>query len=218
MAFLPYVAPFAVFVGLLAIKSSLTPPGVAGQLLWIAVPALVLAAVSRSVLDFRIRHWGGTLAVGAGAFLVWIAPDLLIPGYRGHWLFTNAISGVVQAGLPGAERAQPMVLILRGLRAALIVPVLEELFWRGWLMRWLIDQDFQRVPLGAYTAQSFWIVAILFGTEHGPFWDVGLAAGILYNAWMVHTRSLGDLIAAHALTNLCLSVYVVAAGRWEYWG
>jgi membrane protease YdiL (CAAX protease family) len=46
---------------------------------------------------------------------------------------------------------------------------------------------------------------------------VGLVAGVIYNWWMVRTRSLGDLILAHGITNACLSAYVVFAGHWEYW-
>jgi CAAX prenyl protease-like protein len=103
------------------------------------------------------------------------------------------------------------------LRAVVIVPVVEELFWRAWLMRWLIDNDFEKVPLGKYAAQSFWIVAVLFASEHGSYWDVGLIAGIAYNWWMVRTKSLGDLILAHAVTNFMLSTYVIAFGKWEYW-
>jgi CAAX prenyl protease-like protein len=109
------------------------------------------------------------------------------------------------------------VLTLRMIRAVLIVPIVEELFWRAWMMRWIIDADFEKIPLGKYTAQSFWIVAALFASEHGPYWDVGLAAGIIYNWWMVRSRSLGDLILAHAVTNFALSAYVIAAGKWEYW-
>ena len=69
------------------------------------------------------------------------------------------------------------VLALRLFRAVVIVPVVEELFWRAWLMRWLIDADFEKVPLGAYAPRAFWIVALLFASEHGPYWDVGLACG-----------------------------------------
>jgi CAAX prenyl protease-like protein len=103
------------------------------------------------------------------------------------------------------------------IRAVIIVPIVEELFWRAWMMRWLIDNDFQRVPLGKYAPQAFWIVALLFASEHGSYWDVGLLAGIIYNWWMVRTKSLGDLILAHALTNFILGVYVIAYGKWEYW-
>jgi membrane protease YdiL (CAAX protease family) len=58
---------------------------------------------------------------------------------------------------------------------------------------------------------------VLFASEHGAFWDVGLAAGILYNWWMVRTRSLADCILAHAVTNGCLAAYVLAGGHWQYW-
>ena len=113
-----------------------------------------------------------------------------------------------------AERA---VLWLRAIRAVIIVPIVEELFWRGWLMRWLISERFETIPLGTWSRSAFWIVALLFASEHGPYWDVGLAAGVIYNWWMVRTRSLGDLMLAHAITNACLSGYVVWAGKWEYW-
>ena len=71
--------------------------------------------------------------------------------------------------------------------------------------------------VGEWDWKAFLIVAALFAAEHGPYWDVGLACGILYNWWMVRTKSLGDLILAHGITNACLSLYVVAAGKWEYW-
>ena len=182
--------------------------------------AAVIAFVARPALDFRVRRWAGTIALGVGVFVLWIAPDALFPGYRGHWLFSNSLmsAGALASGPPESERGNIAVLLLRGLRASLIVPIIEELFWRAWLMRWLIQPDFSKLPLGAYAPQAFWIVAAMFAVEHGPYWDVGLATGILYNWWMVRTKSLGDLILAHGITNACLSLYVVAAGKWEYWG
>ena len=76
---------------------------------------------------------------------------------------------------------------------------------------------FQRVPLGTFQSRAFWITAVLFALEHGPYWDVGLATGAIYNWWMVRTRSVEDCIWAHAVTNGCLSAFVVSQGRWEYW-
>jgi uncharacterized protein len=105
----------------------------------------------------------------------------------------------------------------RILRAVVLVPIIEELFWRGWLMRWLIHPRFETVKLGAFRPLSFGVTAILFASEHGPYWDVGLVTGILYNWWMVRTKTLGDCILAHAVTNACLCGYVVATHRWEYW-
>lgn len=212
----PFVAPFVVFLGFMALRT-LGLPAVTEQVLWFAGMSAVIAFVARPALNFRVRNWAGTIAMGVGVFVLWIAPDLLFPGYREHWLLSNSITGSVAAGLPEAERSDVLVLLLRGLRASLIVPIVEELFWRAWLMRWLIEPDFSKIPLGSYAPQAFLIVAALFAAEHGPYWDVGLACGILYNWWMVRTKSLGDLILAHGITNACLSLYVVAAGKWEYW-
>jgi len=177
----------------------------------------ILATVARPVLKFRVRNWGGSLLVGVAVFAIWIGPDFIFPGYHTHWLFSNSITGSVVSSLPESSRGDWAVLALRTLRAAVFVPIAEELFWRGWLMRWIISQDFTKVPLGAWSVRAFWIVAVLFAVEHGALWDVGLAAGILYNWWIVRTKSLGDVIVAHGITNAVLSAYVIFAGRWEYW-
>ncbi len=83
------------------------------------------------------------------------------------------------------------------------MPILEELFWRGWMMRWLIDSGFQKVPLGNYVPSAFWLVAVLFASEHGPYWEVGFVAGIIYNWWMVRTRNLADCIWLMRLPTAC---------------
>ena len=216
--FVPYVAPFAVFVGLLAIEKQL-PFGM--EVLYPIRLAAVLATLiffSRSVLDFRVKSPVGTVLLGIAVFVIWVAPDVLWPQYRNFWLFNNSVTGHVESSAPPALRSNLPFIFFRTIGCVLLVPVLEELFWRGWLARWLIDaEDFRRVPLGAYTAASFWIGSCLFASEHGPFWDVGLIAGIAYNWWMCRTKSLGDCMLAHAVTNGCLSVYVLAAGQWQYW-
>jgi len=210
----PYVAGFAVFVGLLALGERL--PGMTGLAVRVVVTGLVLVLVSRPAIELRPRRFASSLLVGAAVFLVWIAPDLLWPGYRRHWLFENPITGELPPS--GEPRVSGVLfLALRTFQAVALVPVLEELFWRGWLLRWLVNTDFQRVPLGAYTPASFWITAILFATEHGPYWDVGLIAGAAYNGWMICTRSLADCIVAHAATNALLSAYVVGWRKFEYW-
>jgi CAAX prenyl protease-like protein len=204
-------------MGLLALHSVLPLPDLADQILRVTVMAAVLWLIARPVIDLRVHHLAPTLGIGMAVFAVWIAPDLLMSGYRHFWLFDNAVVGKAATSLSTAARLSWPVLALRMIRAVAIVPIVEELFWRAWLMRWVIDNDFQKIPLGKYTALSFWIAAVLFASEHGSYWDVGLAAGIIYNWWMVRTRSLGDLILAHAVTNFALGVYVIAAGKWEYW-
>jgi CAAX prenyl protease-like protein len=178
---------------------------------------LGLLLFSRRVIDLRCTEALASIALGVLVFAVWVAPDALWPSYRSHWLFQNPLTGSLDSTLPEAWRGSVMVLACRTLRAVILVPVIEELFWRGWLMRWLIDRDFERVPLGCYAARAFWITALLFASEHGPYWEVGLMAGVAYNWWIIRSKRLGDCILAHAVTNALLSVYVMAAGKWEYW-
>jgi CAAX prenyl protease-like protein len=183
----------------------------------VAILAAVIWIFSRPVLDLRMPDWLGSVALGLAVFVIWVAPDVLWPGYREHWLFQNSLTGKVASSVPEGLRADPLVLIFRALRASIIVPIVEELFWRGWLMRWLIRNDFLSVPAGTYARDAFWITAALFAVEHGPFWEVGLLAGIAYNWWMVRTQSLGDCILAHGVTNAALSAYTVYGEHWQYW-
>ena len=214
---LSYISPFVVFLCVLALERAFALGEIAGELILLGTTVPVLWFLARPAITLNVRSWGLSALLGVVVFAVWVGPDLLFPGYRSHWLFQNAVMGAVGTPLPLAARMDPTALTLRVLRTVAIVPLVEELFWRQWLMRWIIDQDFERVPAGAYSLRSFWLVAVLFASEHGPYWDVGLAAGILYNWWMIRVKNLGDLVLAHAVTNACLSGYVMLAGKWQYW-
>ncbi len=215
---LPFVLPFAVFMVLLALAPRLPGPPVLWAVLRVGLPALAILAVSLPVLDLRPTRPLATLAVGAVVFGLWILPDQLFPGYRSSALFQNALTGRVESSLSLADRASGLLMGLRFVRAAVVVPIAEELFWRGWLPRWIDrSEDFRIQPLGAFTTISFIAGSVLFGLEHGAFWDVGILAGVIYNWWMIRTKSLGDLIWCHAVTNALLSGWVVGLGQWQYW-
>jgi uncharacterized protein len=200
----------------LAIDKHLPIANPAKEILRDVILVAAIFGFSRRVLPTRAPHWAPSIALGVAVCLVWIAPDSLVPGWRNHALFQNSITGKISTSIR-PEELTPLMLALRTARAALLVPVLEELFWRGWLPRWIQSSKIDRVPLGQYTPLAFWATAVLFAAEHGPFWEVGLVTGIIYNLWMRHTRSLGDLVLTHAVTNLALSGYVIATGRWSFW-
>ncbi|HET8548533.1 MAG TPA: CAAX prenyl protease-related protein [Bryobacteraceae bacterium] len=214
---LPWVLPFVVFAALLAVQHWTLPFGRWEFPLRVALLAAVLWAFSRRVITFATRKAATSVGIGLLVFAIWIAPDVVFPGYRQQWPFQNSITGTLQSSIDTPLLNDPMVLFFRSVRAILLVPIVEELFWRGWLMRWIVNTEFWRVPLGAWSPRAFWITAVLFSSEHGPYWDVGLVAGVIYNWWMVRTRSLGDCILAHAVTNAALSAYVIARGEWQYW-
>ena len=212
----PYVAPFGVFVLLMELGPHL---GVGPE---VHYPVRVIAASaalflwSRQIIPLKASRPVASVAVGLVVFVIWIAPDVLWPGYRSHWLFQNPVTGSLASSVPQLHRTSVWFLMWRSVGLVLLVPIIEELFWRGWLMRYFISRSFKDVPLGTWSATAFWFTAVLFASEHGPFWDVGLAAGVAYNWWMIRTRNLADCIVAHAVTNACLAVYVFCYSRWEY--
>jgi CAAX prenyl protease-like protein len=213
---LAWVGPFVVFMVWLGVDKYLPIANPWKEILRDAVIFAAIVGFSRKILPRTAPHWLASVALGLGVFAMWIAPDLLVPTWRSHWIFQNDVVGKLKTSIPPAELT-PLMLALRVVRASLLVPIVEELFWRGWLPRWIQDPKFQRIPLGQYTPLAFWATAALFAAEHGPFWDVGLLCGILYNWWMKRTASLGDCVLVHATTNFALSMFIIASERWAFW-
>lgn len=216
---LGYLAPFITVLILLSVPR---PPLAWNYTYW-EWPLQVVLVTAICILTWpagaslQIRHWFTSTVIGALVFALWIAPELINPNYRHFFLFSNALIGHVGSSLRPEALHNNSVLFWRTVRASTVVPVAEELFWRAWLMRWLANNDFRKIPLGAYVPAAFWITAVLFGAEHGPYWDVGLITGVIFNFWMVRSKSLGDCVLMHAVSNLLLSLYVIAAGQWQYW-
>src|SRR5688572_8448607 len=121
---LPYTIPFVVFFVFLALHDYLAFLGPWEYPLRAANLAIVLWIFSRHVIDLRVRFVASSVLIGLAVFAIWIAPDLLFPGYRNHWLFQNSITGQVKSSLPDEMRSNSLVLIARAVRAILIVPIL----------------------------------------------------------------------------------------------
>jgi CAAX prenyl protease-like protein len=212
-----WVGPFAVFILWLAVDKYLPLANPGKEILRDVVILASIIGFSRKIIPtLSAPNWLASIAIGIGVCALWVAPDLLVPSWRSSPIFQNSITGKISISIPPDELT-PLMLALRTARAALLVPVLEELFWRGWLPRWIQGSPSHKIPLGQYTPLAFWATALLFAAEHGPFWEVGLLCGIIYNLWMRHTRSLGDLVLTHAVTNLALSAFVIVREDWRFW-
>lgn len=211
-----YIAPFLIFVGVMTIEKSFAMPGVYWYPLRFILSLAAILLLSRPYLTLRPSAPLASVTIGIAVLIIWVAPDQLFH-YRNHWLFENSMMGKASSSLPSDLQGSTGFLILRCISSFALVPVLEELFWRGWMMRWLINRDFVKVPLGTYEAGAFWVVALLFASEHGPYWEVGLAAGVIYNRWLMRTRNLADCILAHAVTNALLCGWVLLTRQWQYW-
>lgn len=205
---IPFVLPFAVFVFFTGVQGF-----VPGGVLWVypvktAVTAAVLVAVWGSLPRLVPTRSFSSILVGLLVFAVWLIPEGRYPLMGSPETFDPF------AAMEGPEVYAWIAIRLAG--ASIVVGVMEELFWRGFLVRWLVASDFRKVPLGTFTWLSFAITSILFALEHNR-WLVGLLAGIAYNLWFYRTKSLYACVLAHAVTNLALGIYVVVTARWAFW-
>jgi uncharacterized protein len=106
-----------------------------------------------------------------------------------------------------------ILIVFRVISTAVVVPVMEELFWRSWFIRYIIDYDFNKIQIGSFTWPSFLISTILFGLEHN-YVIAGIMAGVAYNLLLYRTKSIALCILAHAVTNLALVIQVFVSNKW----
>jgi len=198
---LPYVAPMAAYMLVMLLETKT-------NLVWVypAKVALVAALlwVFHNCYEELKPKWSAVplaVAVGLVAIGFWIFLDPYYPQFKstpfnpeGKWLF----------------------IAYRVAGAVLVVPLMEELFWRGFLIRWLVEEDFKTVPVGTFTLMSFTATTVLFGMEHNQ-WLAGLICGALYNWLYCRTRSVFACVVAHAVSNAALASWVLWSGDWKFW-
>jgi uncharacterized protein len=207
------ILPFAVYLAFL-VAESLAKDALGGRWLYavqIVVVAGLLAWLWRAYEELRpsstpAGSWLLALAVGAVVFALWINLDFA-------WAQLGAGRGV--AGELASGEGTAVGILLRLLGAVLVVPVMEELFWRSFLTRWLDRTDFRAVDPRAVSWRSILITSVVFGAEH-HLWLAGIVAGVAYGWLYRRTGNLWTVILAHALTNLLLEVWVHRTGSWHF--
>jgi CAAX prenyl protease-like protein len=129
--------------------------------------------------------------------------------------FQGKRSGFDPSKLSPTVRAAFLSVRFCGL--VILVPLIEELFWRSFLMRWLIDADFLKVPVGKVTLIAGAFTSIGFALEH-PEWLPGLITGIAWAGLLAWSKSLSACVISHATANLALGLYVVNSGgaAWKF--
>lgn len=155
-----------------------------------------------------LRHLTVSVLCGITVFVLWVLMDFSLYPLDSSQGFNPLIfqSQVVKSAM----------IAIRLAGAVLVVPVMEELFWRSFFLRYVVNQNFATVTIGTFTWSSFLVVTLFFGLEHDLFF-AGIMAGIAYNLLLYYTRSISHCILAHALTNLLLGIYVLATHKWYFW-
>ena len=214
------VIPFAVFMGLLALRGAVPADGSWGvDPRWIygitvvAVGALLAAwwkeygELSRQVLPSMREALLG-VGVGLVVFGLWI--NLAAP-----WMQLGTPTATF---VPLDAQGQPIwsLIVVRCIGAALLVPVMEELFWRSFLMRWFDNEIFEGVVPQQVGLRAIVLSTFVFMLAH-TLWLAAIVAGLAY-AWLYRrTGKLWVPVIAHAVTNGALGVWVVATGNWAFW-
>jgi hypothetical protein len=151
------------------------------------------------------------IAIAVLVFVIWISPQQ----FFGFGPRTEGFNPDKFADQPGAYWA---TVALRFLRLVIIVPLVEEIFWRGFLLRYFVNEKFTQVPIGAFSWLSFGVVTAGFTLAHS-YADYVAAAitGVLYNVVAYRTKSLTSCVIAHAITNLLLGLWIMYTRQWGFW-
>jgi CAAX prenyl protease-like protein len=204
--------PFVLFVGLTALQGQF---GEASRY-WVYLGKTVVGIwfvwlMRPHVSEMRWAFSWEAMVVGIAVCVMWVGIDAWYPKIgkaAGGWN-PNAQFG------PGSALAW-LCIVGRILGSSIIVPPLEEVFYRSFLYRYIIKPDFLSVSLGTFNAVAFIVTAVIFGFSHYE-WLAGILCAFAYQGLVIRKKRLGDAMFAHGITNFLLGVWVVWKGAWNFW-
>lgn len=212
--------PFFVFMLLLGLRGAMPQSASAAfDPRWIYGLSVVLVG---GLLVWYWREYGelsqqnlpsareAMLSVGVGllVFALWIRLDAA-------WMTLGEPTATFHPVDASGALQWPLIAV-RWLGAALLVPVMEELFWRSFLMRWIEQVQFQTVDPRRVGLKAIALSTLLFMLAH-PLWLAAILAGLVYALLYVRTGKLWTAVIAHAVTNGVLGAWVVLTAQWQFW-
>lgn len=211
------VIPFATYIAFLILESMLAGDAYGFDSRWLYAAKIACVAIALGVLwnrygELRKRLPGAaqllaSVVIGIVVFVVWIALDQ-------SWAVIGSPRGWNPTG-PSGTVSWSLVAV-RILGAAAVVPIMEELFWRSLVLRWIRNTDFLNVAPARAGVLAVLVSSALFASEHHQ-WLAGLIAGLVYAGTYMRTGNLWCAVVAHAVTNFALGVWVLHSGQWQFW-
>lgn len=206
------VVPFLIFVALTSLQGQF---GEASRY-WFyvaktAVGVWLIWEMWKYVPEMRWAFSWEAVAVGIGVFAIWVGLNDFYPKFSKPGTLWNPHDQFGQ----NSTLAWTVILV-RIVGSTIIVPPLEETFYRSFLYRYLVKLDFQAMPFRTLHWLSFFVTAIIFGFVHYE-WLAGILCGLAYQALVIRKDRLGDAMTAHAITNFLLGLWVVWKGAWIFW-
>lgn len=213
------VAPFAFYIIIMALTSVVSE--------WIADTRWLYGMRVIGSALILIHYWPKYHELGALTNLTHLKPAKIIQsilaGIIVFLLWINLDQGWMLLGEqtsydPSHENANFSfsMMMIRIAGATLVVPLIEELFWRSFIMRWIDQADFDALSPAMVSIKALFLSSLIFAVEH-HFWFAGLLAGLVYGLLYSRTRVLWYPVIAHAVTNGILGCWVIYTQQWQYW-
>lgn len=204
--------PFFIFVALTAAQGWL---GEAGRY-WIylgktLVGAWLIWLMRPYVAEMKWAFSWEAVVVGAGVCVIWVGLDSFYPKMGDSGDPWNPFVQFGEGALLGW-----FFVGVRIAGSSLVVPPLEEVFYRSFVYRIIAKADWVKVPLGAFSWTPFIVTSVIFGLVHHQ-WLAGILCGFAYQGLVCWKKRLGDAMTAHAITNLLLGIWVVWQADWKFW-
>lgn len=230
------VVPFAIFLVLTVCQGRF---GATSQYWFylgkVLVGAWTIWLMRPFVPEMRWHVSWEAVAVGIGVFFMWVALDPFYPSVeqiQQNYLCPLLKKLGLESWCPEPSEARPpwnpfasyptnhqlawFIAVGRIFGSTLVVPPLEEVFYRSFVYRYIIRPDFKNVPLNEFRPGPFLIAAVVFGFAHVE-WLAGILCAFVYHGLIIRKNRLGDAMVAHAITNFLLGLWVVLKGDWHFW-
>lgn len=218
--------PFVVFLVLTSLQGTF---GESGRF-WVylaktLVGAWMLWELRSVITEMKWNFSAEAVVVGVLVCVMWVGLDPFYPKQDQLWhlvgMGEDPAKNPPKLWNPFAHFGDGSLLawffvVVRLAGSTLVVPPLEEVFYRSFLYRYLVSPDFEKVPLHYRHATALGICTLIFAFTHHQ-WLAGILCGVVYQFLVFRKGRLGDAITAHAITNLLLGLWVVGRGDWIFW-
>ena len=214
------IAPFVMFMILLALRGMAPTDASWGfdtrwlYALTVLVVGTMLLVWWREYGELARQNWPSlsevalAVAVGVAVFVLWINLDA-------NWMTLSEPSAAFKPVNAQGGLEWPLIAV-RWIGATLLVPVMEELFWRSFLMRWIDNPVFEGIDPRRTSLKAVLLSTFVFVLAH-TLWLAAIVAGLAY-AWLyVRSGKLWLPVIAHGVTNGVLGIWVVQSGQWQFW-
>jgi CAAX prenyl protease-like protein len=214
---LAYIAPMAAFLILTWVGGQWPRLYAASYVSKTAVAALLLVVLRANYTKIRWSYWWLGALLGVVGLVQWIGMEKALNHFWPH--FPEMHADIFDPTTAFSSRAAMWLFIaVRWAGPSLVVPVMEELFWRDFLWRTVAaPADFRLAAIGEWErGLPLVLVSAAFCLVH-PFWLTAFVWGLLVGLLLLITRSIGACIVMHAVTNFLLGAYVLWFHDWRFW-